>query len=133
MLRWEATRPAGGLSNRRTWLYGEHKKQTDAASASVLVEPSALRAVHRDRVPRPRLVGVRTDRGQETKHPSYLGRRHRHLEYQPQQPWHDGIPDAEHRPRKRGKGWRSPTTTPSNLAQPAVQLSSAVACPFAVA
>jgi len=32
----------------------------------------------------------------------YLGRRHRHLEHQPQQPRHAGLRNAEHRPHR----WR---------------------------
>ena len=40
--------------------------------------------------------------GEETQHPHSLGRRHRHLEHQPLQPRHDGLPDAQHRSRRGG-------------------------------
>ena len=41
--------------------------------------------------------------GEEAQHPRDLGRRHRHLERQPQQPRDDGLPHAQHRPhRPRG-------------------------------
>ena len=43
------------------------------------------------------------DGDEATKHSDSLGRRHRLLEHQPLQQGHDGIPDAQHRPRRQGR------------------------------
>ena len=41
----------------------------------------------------------------QAEHPHSLGRRHRLVEHQLQQPWPDGLPDPEHRPhRERRRG-----------------------------
>ena len=73
-----------------------------------------------------RVVGGERRDGQtkETEHPHPLGRRHRLVEHQLQQPRPDGLPDAEHRPHRPTKAWPSPTTTASKAAPPAAPRSS---------
>ena len=45
-----------------------------------------------------------SDRGQEAEHPGDVRGRHRLLERQRLQPRHDGLPHAQHRPHREGRG-----------------------------
>ena len=54
--------------------------------------------------------------GQEAEHPDHLGRRHRPVQHQRQQPRHDGLQDAQHRPHRQARARCSPTGTASRAA-----------------
>ena len=60
----------------------------------------------------------------QAEHPRPVGRRHRLLEHQLQQPRHDGLLDAQHRPARAARASASPTSTASRAAPPAAPPSS---------
>ena len=49
------------------------------------------------------LTPARRPGGAEAEHPRHLGRRHRPVQRQRLQQRHDGLPDAQHRPHRRGR------------------------------
>jgi hypothetical protein len=52
---------------------------------------------------------------EQAQRPGHLGRRHRHLEHQPQQPRHDGLLDAQHRPHRERRRFLHRLLRPAEL------------------
>ncbi len=97
--------PPGGLSTRQS-------RPSRRRHLHLLRRPAPCRVNSSSRQSATPLVAIgrvlkegRHDQTEETEHPHPLGRRHRLVEHQLQQPRPDGLPHAEHRPRRqRGRG-----------------------------
>ena len=103
---------------------------TSAAAASVVGLTAPCRVTRTSGTAAGRRSCSKVDRREvpharrQAQHPRPLGRRHRLLEPQLQQPRHDGVPDAQHRPPGARGHRASPTSTASRAAPPAAPPSS---------